>query len=286
MGGYDLTPSAVRDACAAMGMSAEPARALEVEAASIAASSGLSSLALRCARLVFDPDLGSHESVSRWPEVGHSPGLPPLFDAVVLLAGYRRLEAEHRRRGIPPEVTKATLRDLELWMEQYRTVHGRWGFSETSWLARHMTGLVYQLGRLQFEPHPLELPFAVFRPRAEGSPAILVEGGRLLRADGQFADADGATALPGAWRSRFVDDDFGWHGAPVGDTGAIQHETRGSVPGRLGSRRPPRRPRARDPHPRIRCVQRSPDARGLRRIAAAGRSLFSTDTSPRSGPGC
>jgi hypothetical protein len=227
-------PGAVRAACAAIGISAEPARALEADAAAIAASPRLTSLAARCARLVFDADLPPRDAVAHWVDVGYAPGLPAFFDAVVLLSGFPRLAADHRHRGIPREVTAATLRDLELWMEHHRTVHGRWGFTETAWLARHLTGRVYQLGRLQFEPHPFELPFAVFRHRAgraaDGPVAIVVEGGRKVRADGQFADADGAatgrcTAPPGAWRSRFDAREAGWRGAPVNAAGTIVRAT-------------------------------------------------------------
>ncbi len=236
-----LLPGAVRAACAAIGISAEPARALEFDAAAIAASPRLAALALRCARLVFDAELPPKEAVARWTDVGHAPGLPALFDAVVLLSGFRRLARDHRRRGIPREVTSATLRDLELWIEHYRSTHGRWGFTESAWLALHVTGRIYQLGRLQFEPHPVELPFAVFRPRAgratgSGAPAIVVEGGRALRPDGQFADADGAAgtgaadarapgAVPDTWRSRFDADGAGWRGAPVGAAGTIARAT-------------------------------------------------------------
>lgn len=225
-----LLPDAVRAACAAIGISTEPARALQADAAAIAASPRLAALALRCARLVFETDIPPKEAVARWPDVGHAPGLPALFDAVVLLSGFGRLAADHRRRGIPLEVTAATLRDLELWMEHHRSLHGRWGFTETGWLARHLTGHVFQLGRLQFERRPLELPFAVFRLRIGGSIAIVVEGGRELRTDGQFADADGAAperaaASPGAWRSRFHADAAGWRGAPVGPEGTVSRST-------------------------------------------------------------
>jgi hypothetical protein len=223
-----LSPGSVEAACAAIGMSDESARILIRTAEMIAGSPRLRSVAIRCAELLFDSGLPAKEAVASWSDAGHDPDLPKFFDPVVLLAGFRRLATDHRRRGIPPEVTRATLRDLDLWLDHYLSTTGVWAIRETGWLARHFTGKVFQLGRLQFELRPLDLPFAVFRSWRGDEPAILAEGGRAFRVDGQFADADGGMPgeapgkSPGAWRSRFVENRDGWQGSPVDANGQVQ----------------------------------------------------------------
>ena len=75
----------------------------------------------------------------------------PMFPALVYLSALPSIQAMHRERGIPEEVTKETVRDMEIWLRHYHSLHGRWGFNELRWPARYFTGKVYGLGRLQFE---------------------------------------------------------------------------------------------------------------------------------------
>jgi hypothetical protein len=211
-------------------MSDASSRILVETATKIAGSERLRRRAVRCAELVFDSGLPLGSSLAAWPVDAARTGLPPFFDPTVLLAGFRRLAADHRRRGIPTDITLATLRDLDLWMEHHRTATGAWAVRETDWIARHLTGRLFQLGRLQFEPRALELPFAVFCCRTGTEVAILAEGGRVFREDGQFADADRGSlaespAVLGTWRSRFVEDDRGWHGSVVDAAGRVRAGT-------------------------------------------------------------
>ena len=191
-----LSPASIRTACIAIGMSDVSTRLLAETASAIAGSGSLRDVALRCASLVFDSGLPVREAIAEWPVRADRAGLPPFFDPTVLLAGFRRVAADHCRRGIPREVTQATLRDLDLWMDHHRAATGAWAARETGWIARHFTSRVFQIGRLQFEPRAFELPFAVFASRRGAAAAILAEGGRVFRADGQFADADGG--VPGS----------------------------------------------------------------------------------------
>lgn len=223
-----LSPASIRAACAAIGMSDASTRLLLDAATAISRSQRLRAAAIRCAELVFASDLPAKAAVAAWPVPADRSGLPPFFDPVVLLAGYRRIVADHRRRGIPPAVTQATLLDLDLWMDHHRATSGAWGVRETGWIARHFTGRLFQLGRLQFEPHPLSLPFAVFSTRRGNATVILAEGGRRFRGDGQFADADHGSrpdAPDGTmhdWTSRFAETDRGWRGSAVDERGRVR----------------------------------------------------------------
>lgn len=223
-----LSPAAVKAACAAIGMSDRATRVLVDAATAIAGSPRLRGTAIRCAELVFDLGLPAKEAVALWPVPVDRSGLPPFFDPTVLLAGYRRLVSEHLRRRIPPAVTRATLRDLDLWMDHRLAAGGGWDPRQTGWIARHFTCRLFQLGRLQFEPRACSLPFAVFRSRRGAAPAVLAEGGRRFRGDGQFADADRGSRPDGPesarhdWTSRFVETDRGWRGSAVDDRGRVQ----------------------------------------------------------------
>jgi GNAT domain-containint protein/N-acyltransferase family protein len=72
-------------------------------------------------------------------------------DVLALLACVPSLLAYHAERGVPEDVTWDTLSDLPRHVARYERLHGRPGFSELRWLSTHLRGLIYSLGRLQFE---------------------------------------------------------------------------------------------------------------------------------------
>lgn len=56
----------------------------------------------------------------------------------------------HEERGVPSDVSRATLRDVAMAVEGYRQRNGRPGFDNAFWLAQHFRARIFQLGRLQF----------------------------------------------------------------------------------------------------------------------------------------
>jgi hypothetical protein len=72
------------------------------------------------------------------------------FSLYVFLAAFPHVQAYHRSRGIPDAVSRHTLADLGRHMAVHRWRSGQMGLGR-SWLPLHFRGLLYQLGRLQFE---------------------------------------------------------------------------------------------------------------------------------------
>lgn len=81
-------------------------------------------------------------------------GLLPLF-VLARLADYT-LE-KNTARGIPRDITVATLKDVNVWLLNYDAQYGGIGLAEFPWLIHHYTGDLFRLGRLQFR---LEKPLA------------------------------------------------------------------------------------------------------------------------------
>ncbi|MBR2861560.1 MAG: DUF5596 domain-containing protein [Clostridia bacterium] len=54
------------------------------------------------------------------------------------------------KRGIDKEITVATLKDVNVWLDNYKAQHGQAGLKESTWLMHHYTGDLFRLGRLQF----------------------------------------------------------------------------------------------------------------------------------------
>lgn len=59
--------------------------------------------------------------------------------------------AYHRAQGVPAEVTRRTLADTGRHLAVHRRRHGVPGLADVRWLTRHFRGVLYQLGRLQYE---------------------------------------------------------------------------------------------------------------------------------------
>ncbi len=78
-----------------------------------------------------------------YPEVG----LLPLA-VLNFLADYC-LE-KNNNRGIPKEITVSSLKDVNLWIENYKTQYGSLGFEEFGWMIGFYTGERFRLGRLQY----------------------------------------------------------------------------------------------------------------------------------------
>jgi hypothetical protein len=53
-------------------------------------------------------------------------------------------------RGISREITIATLKDINVWFDNYKQATGKTGLGEFSWLRYHYTGDLFKLGRLQY----------------------------------------------------------------------------------------------------------------------------------------
>lgn len=84
------------------------------------------------------------------PESAQEPA-HPWFATLVLAATAPHTRAYHRELGVPEDVSRRTLTDLGRQMAVYRRKFGTPGLGNTGWLSLHFRGLLYQLGRLQFE---------------------------------------------------------------------------------------------------------------------------------------
>ena len=92
------------------------------------------------------------------PTFGHGiwQGLPGDVDGVLpllaLLATAPVVAAFHASRGVPADVSAATLADLGQQTRVHRLVHGGFGLGTHAWEAGYVwSGALYRLGRLQFD---------------------------------------------------------------------------------------------------------------------------------------
>ncbi|MBA2518598.1 MAG: DUF5596 domain-containing protein [Chloroflexia bacterium] len=129
-------------------------------------------------------------------------GTHRFFFVYVYLATLPYVQAYHRDRGIPAAIGRESLADLGRSMREYRLAHGAGGFNDAAWLMFHFRGLLYHLGRLQFERRRLGRRIAAAVAAAglggdTGDPALGIHIPALAGAlapeacDASFVDAAG-----------------------------------------------------------------------------------------------
>lgn len=157
--------------------------------AALVADDGLSWLLDRCVRLlVRDMGVVGGGRGGGGSQLGpRLPVLPALPDAAgaagywfpiyVLAAALPHTRAYHRDHGIPPDVSRRTLADVGRQLAVHRRRHGTPGLANAHWLLRHFRGVIYQLGRLQYERTRLggstgEAVAAAGLPFGPGAPSL------------------------------------------------------------------------------------------------------------------
>ncbi|MCZ2403805.1 DUF5596 domain-containing protein [Paenarthrobacter sp. Z7-10] len=114
-----------------------------------------------CAHLLAgEPDpsvVGILEELGRRLGSDAEQGGGHVNDELAWVEGYLRFAPTiirwHLQRGIPEDISRATLADFGRNLGINRRVHGRFGLDAWPWLSSHFAGQIHQLGRLQYLLH-------------------------------------------------------------------------------------------------------------------------------------
>lgn len=126
---------------------------LDAVARALASAADLAAIALLADRLLASiGQLGPRPGGSVWTGCGAATdGLDTGVRAMLaLLVTAPDVAAFHARRGIPPEVSAATLADLGQQAWVHRLVFDQFGLHTEGWLTIAWSGALYRVGRLQF----------------------------------------------------------------------------------------------------------------------------------------
>lgn len=105
----------------------------------------------RCAHLAIRHVGRWQETSGPWPTPAAGLGTPGrCLWVYAYLATLPHIRRWHRERGIPDDVSWATLADLGRHVARYRRRYGVPGLDSAGWLSLHFSGAIYALGRLQF----------------------------------------------------------------------------------------------------------------------------------------
>lgn len=123
---------------------------------------------ISCARNQLVARLGSYDRMPTWPRLPDRLGAAArYFYVYVFAAATPDVLRFHRAHGVPEEVSWATFADLGDKIGLDRRTHGSGGLRTQAWFKLHFRGVLYSLGRLQF--NLLRLPDIPGRPDVDGA---------------------------------------------------------------------------------------------------------------------
>ncbi|GHO91182.1 hypothetical protein KSF_012300 [Reticulibacter mediterranei] len=110
----------------------------------------------------------------------HLGSLGRLFYVYVFLATLPAIRQWHHQRGIPDDVSWATLADLGENLAIHRRMFGVAGLDVPQWLTLHFGGKLYRLARLQFERWRLSPRWAIYSNEGSDNGVTLRPGAPAL----------------------------------------------------------------------------------------------------------
>jgi hypothetical protein len=237
---FFLEPGFVEAACRDAGLPPEVTEAALSAAQTIGGDSALAALAWHCHRCLYVVPGYPSALMRRWPALvgvravgpdtadteGRS--IAPLY-LLVLLSGIGEANAVHAAHGVPQEVRRETLYDIQRWLVRRPAGTGSGAVQKEwflpprylGWLRNHLRGELYHLVRLQFQFGTLWSGAVFFRHRRSGAVVALSEDGVRYRPDGDVASAEEAER-EGAWTAYLRRSESEVSGYPIHPAGPAQ----------------------------------------------------------------
>ncbi len=167
----------------------------------IAGDPALRLLARHCYRLLYE--YADFTGFGGWPSfqtaLGENAG---VFYLLILLGAAPLIRAQHRRRNIPEEITRATCNRRDA-VERYRATHQDcWGADRRSlyWTRFYTNGELYRLGRMEYMLRRFKGLVEVYRHARTGATIAFAPDSALYDAQGLAVNpADGDNLPPGTW---------------------------------------------------------------------------------------
>ena len=119
------------------------------------------------------------------PEEGMAiPGGNRSLFTLVTLAPLPRLRKYYSNRGIPLQVLRDGMHDLQVWTETAYEKTGQWVCLNNRWLRNHMVPNLFALGRLEFQFGQWHSPIKVYKKRQGNQLCFFPDGNEAISADG------------------------------------------------------------------------------------------------------
>lgn len=146
---------------------------------------------VRYGKALFGPN---QWNPNEWKDIPRNNSLGERFFLLLPLLQHLTITRQwYAARGIPENILRDTLADIQIWIETDKQKIGLARFTTAGWLREDFCGRVIRLGRLQFQPTTFQNPFIALAHRQSGKIAVVACGNRSITQQGIFADSEGAS---------------------------------------------------------------------------------------------
>lgn len=93
---------------------------------------------------------------------------PAAWQALAVISSFPEAVKKHQSRGIPWEITRATLADFQRDARGEYGSGNAWEFTRLGWMRNHVNGNFFEIGRLQYIPGNFGYKFRVYQHSESG----------------------------------------------------------------------------------------------------------------------
>lgn len=94
--------------------------------------------------------------------------IPATWQALAVISSFPEAVKNHQARGVPWEITRATLADFQRDARGNYGSGNAWEFHRLSWMRNHVSGNFFEIGRLQYIPGEFGYKFRVYQHSESG----------------------------------------------------------------------------------------------------------------------
>lgn len=119
-----------------------------------------------------------------WKTVEVDESIKDMIIACAVISSVDYTLEYYKENQIDKSILWATFKDIKIWMVDCKNEFGWWGLREVSWLLNHIHHRLYCLGRLQFMPTKVDLPYLLLENRKTKCYKLVIKGDIDCTVDG------------------------------------------------------------------------------------------------------
>ncbi|MEO6906607.1 MAG: acyltransferase domain-containing protein [Abditibacteriaceae bacterium] len=112
----------------------------------------------------------------------------PRWQVLAIVSSFPEVIENHRARGVSWEITRATLADFQRDTRIDNATEKLWKFNRLSWMCNHVSGNLFEIGRLQYIPEKFGYKFRIYKNSESGEIISLALPGLHCTSQGLLCD--------------------------------------------------------------------------------------------------
>lgn len=144
-----------------------------------------------------------------------------LFYLVCYLNYIEITKEKYKSYNIPKEIYISTLKDISVWLNNWRKMYGYWCMRNLGWIWRHLDAELFRIGRLQYQLVRYSGDYIAFKKSSTGTIVVFSTTPISVNNDGNEKGAGGRNDDIEAFKSTFYENRYFIKGTPITPYGKV-----------------------------------------------------------------